>query len=223
MQSLFCFQSPPSPCGYLPDQIWQLEYEHFASISPAEYMDRMRSGWRRFGHSLFHNRCPSCSRCQSLRVLVDQFRPNRAQRRCWKLNAESVQVRIGQPSVSRAKLRLYDRFHAFQTENKGWPMHPAKDTASYVESFAHNPFPTQEWCYYLDEQLIGVGYVDDLPAPLTLPSPPSEGGEGRVRGGDGRRRAVVLTVSLSTTRLSAVAPWVRARPHSAKFFAQTPG
>ena len=167
MQSLFCFQSPPGPCGYLPDQTWQLEYEHFVTISPAEYMDRMRAGWRRFGHSLFHNRCPSCTRCRSLRVLVDQFRPNRAQRRCWTLNAESVQVRIGQPSVSHAKLRLYDRFHAFQTENKGWPMHPAKDTASFVESFAHNPFPTQEWCYFLNNQLVGVGYVDDLPGGLS--------------------------------------------------------
>jgi arginyl-tRNA--protein-N-Asp/Glu arginylyltransferase len=167
MESLFCFQSPPGPCGYLPDQIWQLEYEYLASISPAEYMERMRAGWRRFGHSLFHNCCPSCNRCQSLRVLVERFQPNRAQRRCWKLNAGSIQVRIGKPSVSRAKVQLYDRFHAFQTEKKSWPLHPAKDSASYAESFVHNPFPTQEWCYYLEDRLMGVGYVDDLPGGLS--------------------------------------------------------
>jgi arginyl-tRNA--protein-N-Asp/Glu arginylyltransferase len=167
MQSLFCFQSPPSTCGYLPDQIWQLEYEHFASISPSEYMERMQAGWRRFGHSLFHNRCPDCTRCQSLRVLVEWFQPTRAQRRCWKLNAGSVRVCIGRPSVSPAKLRLYDRFHAFQTETKGWPLHPAKDAASYAEAFVENPFPTQEWCYYLDDRLVGVGYVDDLPGGMS--------------------------------------------------------
>jgi arginine-tRNA-protein transferase len=182
MHSLFTFQSPPGPCGYLPEQTWQLEYELFAEVSAAEYMERMRAGWRRFGFSLFHPTCPACTRCQSIRVLVERFRPNRAQRRCMQLNKESVRIQIGKPTVSRAKLKLYDRFHAFQTMNKGWPLHPAEDNESYIDSFVHNPFPTQEWCYYFDNRLVGVGYVDDLPAPLTLPSPPSEGGEGRVRG-----------------------------------------
>jgi arginine-tRNA-protein transferase len=167
MEALFSFHAPPSPCGYLPDQIWQLEYEHFARLSPAEYMARLRAGWRRFGHSLFHNRCPSCTSCRSLRVLVNQFRPNRSQRRCWNKNAESVRLQVGQPSVSQVKLRLYDRFHAFQSDNKGWPLHPAKDAVSYGESFVANPFPTQEWCYYLGERLVGVGYVDDLPGALS--------------------------------------------------------
>src|SRR5262249_40865431 len=29
------------------------------------------------------------------------------------------------------------------------------------------PFPTQEWCYYLGDRLVGVGYVDDLPGGLS--------------------------------------------------------
>jgi arginine-tRNA-protein transferase len=167
MQSLFTFQSPQGQCGYLPEQTWQLEYELFAEVSAAEYMERMRAGWRRFGFSLFHPVCPACTRCQSIRVLVEQFRPNRAQRRCMQMNKDSVRVQIGKPSVSRAKLRLYDCFHAFQTERKGWPLHPAKDNESYVESFVHNPFATQEWCYWLNDRLIGVGYVDDLPGALS--------------------------------------------------------
>jgi arginine-tRNA-protein transferase len=182
MHSLFTFQSPQGPCGYLPEQTWQLEYELFGELSAAEYMERMRAGWRRFGFSLFHPTCPACNRCQSIRVLVERFRPNRAQRRCMQLNKDSVRIQIGKPTAGRAKLKLYDRFHAFQTMNKGWPLHPAKDNESYIDSFVRNPFPTQEWCYWLDDRLIGVGYVDDLPAPLTLPSPPSEGGESRVRG-----------------------------------------
>jgi arginine-tRNA-protein transferase len=167
MESLFRFHAPPSRCSYLPDQVWQLEYEYVAAITPAEYVARMRAGWRRFGHSLFHNRCPACTSCRSLRVLTAEFHPNRSQRRCWKMNARVVQLCIGQPSATRAKLRLYDRYHAFQSELKGWPLHPAKDTASYAESFVDNPFPTQEWSYYLDDRLVGVGYVDDLPGGLS--------------------------------------------------------
>ncbi|HJT77242.1 MAG TPA: arginyltransferase [Gemmataceae bacterium] len=167
MESFCRFLAPPSPCGYLPEQAWRLEYEMVASATPAEYMQRMLQGWRRFGDTLFRPHCPACSACRSLRVLVDRFRPDRSQRRCRKANEGAVELRVGRPGVSRAKLRLYDRYHEFQAESKGWPQHPAKDPASYARSFVENPFPTQEWCYYLGGRLIAVGYVDDLPGGLS--------------------------------------------------------
>jgi arginine-tRNA-protein transferase len=123
----------------------------------------MNQGWRRFGTTLFHPRCPACTACRSLRVLVDQFRPNRSQRRNRLINEGEIRTQIGEPSVTKAKLLLYDRYHAFQSETKGWPDRPAKDALSYVESFVDNPFPTWEYCYYLGERLVGVGYADDVP------------------------------------------------------------
>lgn len=167
MESLFRFVAPPSPCGYLPDRDWCLEYEHVATLTAAEYLQRMREGWRRFGHMLFRPRCPACSSCLSLRVVVQRFRHNRSQRRAGKANEGAVQIQIGAPRVSRAKLHLYDRYHAFQADLKGWPQHPVKDLDSYADSFVFNPFPVEEWSYYLDRKLIGVGYVDPLPAGLS--------------------------------------------------------
>jgi arginine-tRNA-protein transferase len=167
MESLIRFTAPPSPCGYLHDRNWSLEYEHVASASPAEYMRRMREGWRRFGHTLFRPQCPSCTACHSLRVLVDRFRPDRSQRRARKANDSAVELRIGEPRVTRSRLALYDRYHAFQSDLKGWPQHPAKDPDSYRESFVDNPFPIEEWCYYLGDVLVGVGYVDVLPEGLS--------------------------------------------------------
>jgi arginine-tRNA-protein transferase len=163
MKSLIRFTVPPSPCGYLPDRQWALEYEHVAAASPADYMRRLREGWRRFGHALFRPQCPACTACRSLRVVVDRFRPDRSQRRARKANEADVELRIGPPRVTRSRLALYDRYHAFQTALKGWPEHPAKDPESYFESFADNPFPVEEWCYYLRQELVGVGYVDVLP------------------------------------------------------------
>jgi len=64
-------------------------------------------------------------------------------------------------------LQLYDRYHAFQARHKGWPVHPAKDAASFHDSFVNNPIPTEEWSYYLDDKLVGVGYVDALPAAMS--------------------------------------------------------
>lgn len=167
MESLCRFVAPPTPCGYLPDQLWQLEYEVVLELQQAEYLQRMLAGWRRFGDTLFRPRCASCSACRSLRVLVDRFHPDRSQRRAWKANQDEVRLRIGTPSVTRAKLNLYDRYHAFQSDTKGWPQHPAKDPASYRSSFVDNPFPTLEWCYYLGDRLIAVGYVDDLPGGMS--------------------------------------------------------
>jgi arginine-tRNA-protein transferase len=167
MESLFRYVAPPSTCGYLPDRRWSLEYEMVAAISAEEYQLRLEEGWRRFGGMLFRPQCAACTACRSLRVDVRQFRANRSQRRAWRANEGQVELFIGPPTVSRTKLWLYDRFHAFQSEFKDWPMHPAKDVASYRESFVHNPEFTEEWCYLRHDQLIGVGYVDRLPDALS--------------------------------------------------------
>jgi leucyl-tRNA---protein transferase len=167
MHSICRFLAPPTRCGYLPEQVWRLEYEMVAGATPADYMRRMLQGWRRFGDTFFRPQCPHCQACRSLRVLVERFRPDRSQRRARKANEGDVRACIGAPSVSREKLLLYDRYHAFQADQKGWPEHPAKDAASYADSFVENPFPTQEWCYYLGDRLVGVGYVDDLPGGLS--------------------------------------------------------
>jgi leucyl-tRNA---protein transferase len=167
MESLFRYVSPPSECGYLPDRLWELEYEYVLSLTPTEYMQRMLQGWRRFGTMLFRPQCRTCTACRPIRVVVDHFRPNRSQRRCRQRNEGVVERRIGVPKVTPAKLELYDRFHAFQSETRGWPWHDPKDAASYHQSFVENPFPTEEWCYYLGRKLVGVGYVDALPDGLS--------------------------------------------------------
>lgn len=167
METLFQYVAPPSQCGYLPDQQWSLEYQIVSALTPEEYMGKMASGWRRFGNMIFRPRCPHCSACQSLRVVADQFRPNRSQKRAWQDNVDDIDLVIGWPSVTKAKLRLYDHYHAHQSTYKAWPLHPAKDADSYANSFVDNPFATEEWCYYLGRQLVGVGYVDVLPGGLS--------------------------------------------------------
>ena len=163
MESLFRYVASPSRCGYLPQQVWSLEYEYVGALSPAEYLQRMLDGWRRFGTMLFRPACARCRACRALRVSAAHFRPDRSQRRAQAANDGQIERRIGAPSVTRAKLNLYDLYHAHQSDAKGWPQHPVRDAASYAESFVHHPFAVEEWCYYLDGRLLGVGYVDALP------------------------------------------------------------
>ena len=167
MHSLFVFTSPPSTCSYLPDETSSLTYEIVARMTADEYQARLLSGWRRFGFSLFKPVCPACTKCLSLRVPVATFQPDRSQRRCLAANASAVRLVVGAPAVTDEKLDLYDRFHEYQSEHVGWNYYGPKDVSGYVESFVDNPFETQEWRYYLGEKLVGVGYVDRVPAGLS--------------------------------------------------------
>lgn len=167
MKPLFTFATPPSQCGYLPDRVWSLRYDIVGKLTAAEYGDRLRAGWRRFGHSLFRPACPTCTACQSIRVLVDRFRPSRTQARVRKANAGEVRLTVTTPAVSDAKLALYDRFHAFQADFKGWPERGPETTEDYADSFLDNPIPTEEWQYHIGDRLVGVGYVDAIPDGLS--------------------------------------------------------
>lgn len=157
------FTVPPSPCEYLPDRIQRLRYEVAPGMQPAEYMDRLREGWRRFGYVMFRPECPSCRMCQSVRVPVETFRPRESQRRAWKKNQAAITLRIDTPSSSAAKLDLYAKFQQHGHEAKGWPA----DAGDHLGLLLENPFRTEEWSYYLGDRLIGVGYVDALPEGLS--------------------------------------------------------
>src|SRR4051794_24253196 len=119
MESLFRYKAAPSVCGYMPDQHWSLEYEYVAALTPEEYLQRLLDGWRRFGFMLFRPACETCRACQSLRVCVEHFRPDRSQKRARKVNQGVIALQIGQPSVTKAKLALYDRYHDYQAGHKG--------------------------------------------------------------------------------------------------------
>ncbi len=168
MHTLFTFTSPPGPCGYLPDRDWRLRYDIVRDLTPAEYGERMRHGWRRFGHALFRPECDGCRACLPLRVDVAKFTPGRTMKRLAKENAGAVTLHIGKPSVTDEKLDLYDKFHAFQVDFKDWPERGPETADAYADSFVDNPFAVEEWCYSVEDRLIGVGYVDVVPHGLSL-------------------------------------------------------
>ena len=165
MIPLYQLVSPPSQCGYLPNRRWSLEYLFVAQATAEDYQAHLLKGWRRFGRAFFHPVCKTCHQCQSIRVPVATFKPDRSQRRAMKSNAD-VEIVIGEPSVTDEKLRLYDRFHQFQSDEK-----VGRDTTPRIHrtmpSLCRRPFPLEEWSYYMSGRLVGVGYVDVLPVGLS--------------------------------------------------------
>src|SRR5262245_12251053 len=135
MESLFRYQAPVSPCGYLPDRAWSLEYELVGSLSPAEYGQRMREGWRRFGHSLFRPQCPAVPAVPIPRVKGGAVPPQRRPGRWRKVDHGNVGPRHGSAESFGPKAKALQSLSALPGGRKGWPEHPAKDAASYRESF----------------------------------------------------------------------------------------
>jgi arginine-tRNA-protein transferase len=156
----------PHPCAYLPGRVARLEHELSLDLTPTDYAAKREEGYRRFGLDLFRPACAGCSACRPLRVDVARFRPDRSQRRCRALNRDAIRFQIGEPTASPAVLTLSRRFHEARSREKGWPDFE-RDADSHRSAFVSGPFPAQEWRYFLDDDLVGVGYVDDLPTGLS--------------------------------------------------------
>jgi leucyl-tRNA---protein transferase len=161
MLILHRFVSDPHPCVYLPDRMASLEYGYTPLLDPQEYEDLMNRGYRKFGRFVFRPVCRGCEECRPIRIPVERFRPDRSQRRAWRRNAE-LEVRLAPPSVDERRLELYEKYHAAQTERKGWP-EQEKEASDYAFSFLQNPVPAMEITLWEEENLRGVVLTDLTP------------------------------------------------------------
>lgn len=83
------YLSPPHPCGYLPGQTaTNLFANPKVAIDITHYSTLARLGFRRSGRLVYRPHCSHCSACLPVRIPVDQFQPNRSQRRTWKINQD---------------------------------------------------------------------------------------------------------------------------------------
>ncbi|HEY9715110.1 MAG TPA: arginyltransferase [Chroococcales cyanobacterium] len=162
MEVLYKYVMKPTPCHYLPDRQWQLEYHEVAAMTREELLALIEQGWRRMGHTLFRPACSNCTACQPIRILVDQFEPNRNQRRVLKANSDVV-VRIGEPVLAIDRIDLYVRHHMHHSEQKGWSKTSPRTAAASIVHFMQTPTPIEEWSYYRGDTLVAISYVDPLP------------------------------------------------------------
>ena len=161
MNSVHRFISEPEDCPYLPDRKWQLDYDIVNEMTLSEFSDLVRSGWRRFGFSLFRPQCPTCKECQPIRVPVATFSPDRSLKRAAKGN-QDLKVEIGQPSITREIYSLYIRHHLSRSQSVGWRIPSPDSSLLHLSSLCEGPLRAQQWNFRLDGQLVAVCFVDVL-------------------------------------------------------------
>lgn len=154
-------------CVYLSDQRARMHYRAIEHCTSEAYMRMLQRGWRRFGRVFFRPVCEACEECRSLRIPVDDFRPNRSMRRAWKAN-EDLGVHLRRPSMTDQHLKLYGRYHADMAERKAWrekEVAPFEYYYTFVD--AQGEFGHELLFVDPEHRLLGVALVDILPKAIS--------------------------------------------------------
>ncbi|MFA5455786.1 MAG: arginyltransferase [Sulfurimonas sp.] len=148
-------------CSYLAKRNQTTHYKVIEECSAAHCQELIERGYRRFGKMFFRPICASCDECKSIKIDVKNFEFSSSQRRVIK-KAAKIKSYIQKPSISKLHLELFEKYHLFMKEKKGWDYTPSTPQG-YYSSFVdgHNDFG-YEVLYYLEEKLIGVDLIDIL-------------------------------------------------------------
>ena len=167
MVQTFQFVEKPRTCSYLPEERASLELRCVVDMTPAEYGALLARGYRRFGWQMFRPACPECEKCRSVRIPVREFTPNASERRILRKN-EGVRAELYPLFVSSEHLDLYNRYHRFMNEHRGWPLRQVT-AKSYGEEFLSGAGHVgRQWLYFENDRLIGVALMDEAPGAISL-------------------------------------------------------
>lgn len=148
-------------CSYLPNKEQKTFYKIINSCSIQECQELIERGYRRFGNAFFRPICQNCYECQSIKIAVANFVFSKSARRVLK-KAQNIKSYIQKPSLTKDHLELFEKYHLFMRDKKGWEYKQTTPN-SYYGSFVdgHNEYG-YEVLYFYEDRLIGVDLIDIL-------------------------------------------------------------
>ncbi len=153
------FSTLETKCVYLASERMKMEYKYIKEC-PLELNTKLvQRGWRRFGFYYSRPTCQSCSECLSLRIDAENFKFSKSMRRVMRKN-EETRILIRKPAISQEHLKLYEKYHRFMQQKKGWDYYPVTEN-SYYDLYASGAGEFgYEVLYIRDQKLVGVDLID---------------------------------------------------------------
>ncbi len=156
------FSSLPSQCYYLGDKEARMQYKYIRHCT-YELNDKLtKRGWRRFGEYFSRPQCAGCKECLSVRIDATWFKFSKSARRVLRKNENATSILVRKPTATVDHIELYNKYHAFMKEKRGWKFNPLS-LQMYYELYVsgYGDFGL-EFLYFSEGKLIGVDLVDEL-------------------------------------------------------------
>ncbi len=141
-----------SECSYIKNLDWRFEYFFAYELNYDDLNILLEKGWRKFGIYYFRPNCVKCFKCIPLRVLVKDFIPSRSQKRVLR-KSEKIRVEFKPLTYKDEIFEIY-RDHSLNRFDR------EVDVETFVSTFYTETCPSMQSEYYLDDELMGVGFLD---------------------------------------------------------------
>lgn len=159
LKTLVFFATPAHDCSYLPNrQATTMFVDPRAGVDKRLYSQLTALGFRRSGSHYYRPHCDGCNACIPVRLRVEDFRPDRSQRRVLKKNSD-LSCRMVRASFTERYYQLYA--HYIEERHADGDMYPPSReqfTSFLVEG------ATDSWFLEIldQERLVGLAAIDQL-------------------------------------------------------------
>jgi len=116
----FFFATTNLPCPYISGQVERRVVTELVGRNAAVLHDQLSlAGFRRSHGIVYAPACPFCQACKAVRVLVNDFKASKSQRRIWNRNLD-LQVEKVPPVATHEQYQIFDSYQ--KTRHSGGDM-----------------------------------------------------------------------------------------------------